>query len=380
MPIQKIRCVIMRAGTSKGVFLHESDLPTDKQDRTEVILKIFGSPDLRQIDGLGGADPLTSKVAIIAPSDCEDYDVRYTYGQVAIDQPIIHTKGICGNISSGVGPFAIDEGLVKAKEPITSVRIYNTNTDKIFVAEVPVCNGRAAVYGDYAIAGVPGTGAQIDMDFSKTAGAVTGKLLPTGNTIDEINVEEIGKIDVSVVDCSTVEVFIRAKDVGLTGIETPSEIDQNPGLLERLERIRGTAACLLGFCSEPEKARLETANSPHLVIVSPVQRYISYLDGSVINTDDIDIVARLIFMQKTHKTYAGTGSFCTAVASLINGTIANEVYAAGSHRGELVRIGHPVGIIEVTAAIEKTTYGFNVKRCGISRTARRIMDGWVYIR
>ncbi len=196
--MKKIRCVIMRGGTSKAVVLQEQDLPADPKERKEVILKIFGSPDVRQIDGLGGADPLTSKCAVIGPSSSKDADVNYTFYQVGIDRPLVEEGG-CGNIASVVGPFSIDEGIVKAVEPITEVRIYNSLSKKIFFAEVPVKDGRAAAEGDYKIDGVPGTGAKILLDWKNLSGGKTGTLLPTGNTKDKLFIEGIGDLTVSIV-------------------------------------------------------------------------------------------------------------------------------------------------------------------------------------
>ena len=192
----RIPCVIMRAGTSKGIFIKENDLPKDQALRDKTILAIFGSPDVRQIDGLAGADPLTSKLAIIGPSTRDDADVDYTFGQVSIDGTVIDYSGNCGNISSGVGPFAIDESMVRAEEGVTMVRIHNTNTGKILRAEVEVRDGKAVVSGNCKIDGVPGTSAPILMDFASTAGAATGKLLPTGNVVDVIETSK-GAIEAS---------------------------------------------------------------------------------------------------------------------------------------------------------------------------------------
>lgn len=377
--MKKIRCVILRGGTSKGVYLREEDLPTNAEERKKTILRIFGSPDKRQIDGLGGADALTSKMAIIGKSEMPDCDVDYLFGQVSIDEPSIHTRGICGNITSGVGPFAVDEGLVEAVEPFTTVRIFNRNTNKRIIATVPVKDGRAMTEGDYAIAGVPGTGARITLDFSDASGAITGKLLPTGHTIDQLQVKGVGTIPVSIVDCCQVQVFVRPEDVGMTGRETPFEIDADAALLNRLEQVRGTAAAMLGFCSSPEEARHVTANSPHLVIARKAEDYCSYLDQTPVRAEEIDLMARMMFMQKTHKTYAGTGSMCTAVASLIDGTLIHEVCRPEAEKAGCVRIGHPAGVIEVEAAVEQENGISVVKKVGISRTARRIMDGFVYI-
>src|SRR5579862_1583024 len=187
---ERIRAAVIRGGTSKGVYLLAQDLPRDPALRDKVILAIFGSPDSRQINGLGGADPLTSKVAIIGRSSRADADVDYTIGYVGVDTAVVDYEGNCGNISQGVGPFAVDEGLVPVVEPFTVVRIFNTNTKKIIEAEVPVCGGRAVTEGDFVAEGVPGTGAKIVMNFVNSAGSKTGKLLPTGNVIDRIQLAD----------------------------------------------------------------------------------------------------------------------------------------------------------------------------------------------
>jgi hypothetical protein len=377
MEQKMIRCTVMRAGTSKGIFLHENDLPAEGEAREQTLLKIFGSPDVRQIDGLGGADPLTSKVAIIAPPASPDVDVNYTFGQVGITQPLVDFSGNCGNISSGVGPFAIDEGLVKAVAPVTTVRIYNTNTGKILVAEVQVKDGKAAVDGEYSIAGVPGAGAKIMMDFAGTAGAVTGKMLPTGNVKDVFNIEGLGKIEVSIVDVANPMVFVRASDLGLTGLETPAEIDGSRKNLDLLESIRAKAAVRIGMAETEEEATQKSPAFPMLAFVGPAQDYRDYISGRVIRGEDVDLVARLMFMQVMHKTYAGTGTTCTGAAAKIPGTIVNE---AACKAGHLVRIGHPAGVIEIEVASEKQGDQIVLKRAAFGRTARRIMSGHVYIR
>ena len=213
---RKIPCVIQRGGTSKGIYFHESDLPEDPELRDKVILSIFGSPDKRQIDGLGGADPLTSKVAIISKSEREDADVNYTFGAVDLYEPIVDYRGNCGNLSSGVGPFAIDEGLIKVEHPETIVRIYNTNTQKILIAHVLTLEGKAKCLGDFAIDGVPGTGAKILLDYAGTAGAITGKLLPTGNCIDTVTIPEIGEVEMTIVDAANPVCFIKSEVFGLS--------------------------------------------------------------------------------------------------------------------------------------------------------------------
>lgn len=373
----KVPCVIHRGGTSKGIYLKPSDLPENKAERDQLICKIFGSPDVRQIDGLGGADPLTSKLAIVGPSSRPDADVDYTFGQVSTTDEYIDYSGNCGNISAGVGPFAIDEGMVKVTEGITTVRINNTNTGRIIVAEVPTVDGKASVVGDHAIAGVPGTGAKIMLDYSDTAGAVTGKLLPTGNSTDVLDIEGFGKLTVSIVDAANVVIFVRAKDIGLTGIETPKELGNNPDALKLLEKIRGTAAVKIGMAKDLDDALKRIPAFPMLAFVSPATDYNDFTTGKLIKAADVDFVSRLMFMQVMHKTYAGTGTICTGVASKIPGTVVNELITAIDK--PLVRFGHPAGVIQVEVVANEQGGNVTLKRAAMSRTARRIMDGNVYV-
>jgi 2-methylaconitate cis-trans-isomerase PrpF len=372
----RVRCAILRGGTSKGIFLRENDLPRDRALRDRLVLSIFGSPDVRQIDGLGGADPLTSKLAVIGPSSRPDADIDYTFGQVSIKEPLIDYSGNCGNISAAVGPFAVDEGLVRAQEPVTRVRIHNTNTGKIIVAEVPVQNGKARVTGDHQIDGVPGTGAKIMLDFAGTAGAATGRLLPTGRPVDVLDVPGHGPLEVSLVDAANPMVFVRAGDLGLKGTESPSEVDSRPDLLEMLEKIRALGACSMGLARTPEDASRRIPAFPMVAFVAPPQEYSSFADRRPIRARNVDFVSRLMFMQVMHKTYAGTGTTCTGAAAAIPGTIVNEV--SRRHEGE-IRIGHPAGIISVEVAVTVRGNEATLARAAVSRTARRLMDGYVYV-
>ncbi|HHV79261.1 MAG TPA: 3-methylitaconate isomerase [Firmicutes bacterium] len=375
----RVRCAVIRGGTSKGVYILANELPSDPKKRDRVILRIFGSPDVRQIDGLGGADPLTSKVAIISRSERPDADVDYTFGQVSLTDAFVDYSGNCGNISSGVGPFAIDEGLVKAVEPVTRVRIHNTNTGKILIAEVPVKDGKARVIGDCRIDGVPGTAAEIKMDFADTAGAVTGKLLPTGNPRDILDVEGVGPIEVSLVDAANPMVFVRARDLGLRGTESPAEVNNNKDLLNKLEAIRSAACFRMGMVKSASEATKKSPAFPMLAFVTQPVDYRDFTTGRLIPADSVDIVSRCMFMQVMHKTYAGTGTCCTGAAALIPGTVVNEVLRESAKTADVVRIGHPAGVISVEARVEMGPSGPILKRAIFSRTSRRIMDGYVYI-
>ena len=373
---QRIRCAILRGGTSKGIFLLTNDLPQDPVERDKVICRIFGSPDVRQIDGLGGADPLTSKLAIIGRSTRPDADIDYTFGQVGINTSYVDYSGNCGNISSAVGPFAIDEGLVNAREGTTVVRIHNTNTQKLIIAEVPTHGGRADVDGTCAIDGVPGFGAKIMLDWSDTAGAVTGKMLPTGNAKDVLDIPGFGPLTVSIVDVANPTVFVNARDVKMTGTEGPAAIDGNAELLRLLESIRGLSAARIGMAKDEKDALANSPAFPMLAVVSSPADYKSFTTGETIPAGNVDIVSRLMFMQKLHKTYPGTGTICTGAAIHIPGTVANDI---AGNAGETISIGHPSGVIEVEVSVSRRAQDVVLTRAAMSRTARRIMDGFVYI-
>ncbi len=375
---KRIRCAVMRGGTSRGLFVMHGDLPAQPELRDKVILRMYGSPDVRQIDGMGGADPLTSKLAIIGPSTHEDADVDYTFAQVSFEEPLVDYKGNCGNISSAVGPFAIDEGLVDPVEPKTTVRIHQTNTRRILVAEVPVANGKAAVEGDYHIDGVPGTGARIELDFSGTAGAVTGHILPTGNPLDRLDVEGVGPIDVSVVDAGNPCVFVRARDLNMAGTETPDQIDGDRELNERIERIRGTVAAAIGLVGDWRDAARQSPYIPFFVLVSPPADYIDFTTGRMVEAQQVDLVARLLFMLRTHKAYAVTGTVCTGAAAKIPGTIVHEAARPESQGQAQTRIGHPAGVIDAEAVV-RLDEGVQLVRASVGRTARRIMEGYVFV-
>ena len=383
-----IRCVIMRGGTSKAVFLKQADLPRDPAERDRTILAVFGSPDRRQIDGLGGADPLTSKLAVIGPVRHDEpraagTHLTYTFGQVEIAHPEIDWISLCGNISAAVGAFAVYEGYVEPVAPLTQVKVYNTNLERVLSIEVPVENGRPLEEGDYVVPGVPGRGAKIMVDFADTAGAATGALLPTGNPIDRLPIPEFGEIEASLVDTGNAHVFVRARDLGLKGTETAAEIDRDAKLAAVLERIRGVAAARMGMVSAPEASRDESPAAPLIGMVSPPADYHDALTDRTIRAEEVDLVSRLMFMQQMHKTYAATSTACTGVASQIPGTVVHEATrpearAALRNRRE-VRIGHPAGVIETETELEPVNGSYAVRRATVGRTARRIMEGYVFV-
>ena len=377
-----VRCVIMRGGTSKAVFLKENDLPTDPGLRKNIILGIFGSPDKRQIDGLGGADPLTSKLAIIGPPlddpRAAGTHLTYTFGQVEIDAPEIDFLSLCGNISSAVGAFAVYEGMVPATAPVTIVRAFNTNLNRVLNIEVPVEGNRPLERGDFVVPGVPGSGARILVDFADTAGSACGALLPTGNPIDHLQIAGFGTIEASLLDIGNAHVFIRARDVGLIGTETAAEIDAQTDLRDLLERIRGAAAYHIKMIKDPARSKQDSPATPILGMISPPADYRNDIGRSTVKVDDVDLVSRLMFMQQMHKTYAGTSTVCTGVASRMPGTVVHEMTRPESLHNETVRIGHPAGVISTETRVELKGNDYVVRRATLGRTARRIMEGYVY--
>lgn len=374
------RVVIQRGGTSKGIFIKRNELPTDPAKRDKVIRKIFGSPDRRQIDGLGGADVLTSKLAVIGPSTHPDADVDYTFAQVSFDADLVDYGGNCGNISAGVAPFAIDEGMVEAVEPITKVRIHQTNTNCILIAEVEVNNGKASVEGDCHIDGVPGTGSRILLNFYDTVGSTTGKLLPTGNAVDLLDVEGYGEFPVSIIDAGNVVVFIKAEKLGMKGNESAQVIEGNKGLMDKIEAIRSAAAVKIGMAETRQEATDRSAYVPFFAIISKPQDYISGTDERVVKADEMEVTARLIFMHHMHKTYPGTGTVATGAAARIPGSIVNSVMSDEAKKKTKIRIGHPGGVIPVISKVSEQNDELKFTELTYERTSRRIMEGMVYVR
>ncbi|MDR1203903.1 MAG: 3-methylitaconate isomerase [Peptococcaceae bacterium] len=395
------RAVIHRGGTSKAIFLMENELPKDQEQRDKVIRAIFGSPDKRQIDGLGGADVLTSKLAVIGPSRRAGADVEYTFAQVSFDSELVDYSGNCGNISAAVGPFAIDEGLVPAVEPVTRVRIYQTNTDCILIAEVEVADGKSKTEGTTEIDGVPGAGSPIMLDFSDTVGSTTGKLLPTGHTKDQIDVEGFGAFTVSIVDAGNVVIFIEAGSLGLSGAESSAELEADKALLDKIEAIRSTVCVKIGLCKSREEATKYHAYAPFFAIVSKPARYVSESKGNTVTERDVDITARLLFMLHVHKTYPGTGSVATGAAARVPGTLVYEQLNEDAKSRIPLRIGHPGGVmvIEASASAKRDTGTAGTGTAGTAgtgaadsantpfferlayvRTARRLMEGTAYVK
>lgn len=366
LPQIAIPAVYMRGGTSRALVFHARDLPGSMEQRPgwdAIFTAALGSPDPgeRQLDGLGGGISSLSKVAIVAPSARDDADVDYLFGQVSVQGVNVSYKGNCGNISAAIGPFAIDEGLVAASGDSAMVRIHNVNTGKIIHATFPIQDGKAAVRGDLAIQGVAGTGAPVRLQFLAPGGAVTGRLLPTDNAVDRIEIPGLGAIEVSLIDAANPVVFIEAATVGLRGDETAAAIAADHAGLERLDLLRASAAVIIGVCATIEEAQTKVPNLPLIAIVSPPE------------TEDADIRVRMISAGQPHKATPLTGAMCLAVAARIPGSLVAR--AIDSDPQGALRIAHASGILPVDADVHDGT----ARSVTVFRTARRLIEGRVLI-
>ena len=377
MGLMKYPAVFMRGGTSRAIVFHEKNLPEDQAGRDAIFLKALGSPDPngRQLDGLGGGISSLSKIAVVAPSARADADVDFTFAQVGVTDETVDYVGTCGNISSAVGPFAVDEGLVEVDDGGATVRVYNTNTGKTYHARFPVEDGAAGVSGAFELPGVSGAGARITLEFMDPGGAATGKLLPSGNAADTFEIEGIGAIEVSMVDATNPMVFVRAKDLSLTGGEGPGLIDARVEVMVNLEQIRAEAAVRMGLARDRREASESVQAVPKVVLVAPPLEYMD-LKGEIVAEEDCDIAARIISMGKTHRAFALTGAMCLAVAARIPGTLTHE--AARSTEGD-IRLGHPSGVQTINAVVSETPEGPRAEKVIVYRTARRLMEGMVCV-
>lgn len=366
---------LIRGGTSRGLYVTPDQLPADGQRRDEILIELFGTPDPLQIDGIGGGNSHTSKVMVIERSDRPNADVEYTFGQVGIETATVDWSGNCGNLTSGIGVSAMLAGLVDAEEPETELVLYNTNTDTYIDQVVPVTDAQPAVHGDYHIDGIPGTGARIDSYFREPGGAVTDRLLPTGETTETVTVDGEAHT-VSVVDAANPNVFLRARDLGLDGTELPGELS-DADLLDRLERIRGAVCERLGLVADRRDAAGEQSAIPQIAVVSEPQSF-DAVSGDRVDASALDITSRIVTTQTPHHSYATTGAMCLAAATRLDGTIPAEFVRDTD--GPDVTIGHPKGTITIGVETGTNDSEVAIERVRVGRTARLLVEGTMYYR
>jgi 2-methylaconitate cis-trans-isomerase PrpF len=365
----------MRGGTSKGLLFKASDLPSERERWDALFCALMGSPDPngRQLDGMGGGVSSLSKICVIERPSRADADIDYTFAQVSIREPRIDMAGNCGNMSSAVGPFAVDEGLIAASDGPVTLRIHNTNTRKIIHSTFEVRDGRAVQNGELAIPGVAGTGAPIRLEFMEPGGAITGKLLPTGEVIQELDVPGVGRIDVSMVDAGNACVFVRGESLGLSGSETPEQIGNDTRLMEALLAIRAQASVAMKIAPDVAAARAK-ATTPSIGIISAPSPWRS-IDGATFEADAADLAVRMISSNQPHRALPLTASLCVAVAANVPETLVHTV-ARYSGRGPL-RLGMPSGVLTVSAEVRKDRDGWYAQCGSFYRTARRLFEGRV---
>jgi 2-methylaconitate cis-trans-isomerase PrpF len=375
---QSIPCVVMRGGTSRGLFFHEHDLPRDPHLRDRVIMGAVGAPDPRQVDGLGGADILLSKIAIVACSKDTDVDVECEFANISPgkDRPTYGTN--CGNLVAAVALFAIDEGLVSPQYKNAAIRIKNRNSGDMIEASVRSLASNAE--SDAAFCGMSNTGVCVDLHFMNPVGTVQKALLPTGSAEDVLTLDDGRSVSVSVVDAGALYVFVRAKDLGLTATESADELRSDPSVLNVLETIRSTVAHRIGLVDSVAEAIHLVPDVPKLAFVGSPKSYQSSNGSGSIDTTEIDIVSRIVSSQNYHRAYAVTGAIATAVAAAVPGSVVQEAMArdltAGIHE---IRIGHPSGTMTCKIENRASTGHPEITGVGVMRTARRIMRGSVVV-
>ena len=376
----KIPAVFMRGGTSNAVVFHAKDLPADRARWDEIFLAAIGSPDPygRQLDGMGGGVSSLSKVCVVGPSSRPDADIDYTFAQVQVKEAKVDYGANCGNMSSAMGPFAVDEGVFKVTGKEALVRVHNTNTKKIIWSRFPMDDGVAAVDGEMAIPGVAGTGAPVKLEFREPGGATTGKLLPTGNVADDLDVPGLGRIRVSMVDAANACVFARATDLGIKGTELPDEIEANPELLKKLSAIRIAASVRMGIAQSPEEAA-KRATVPFVGFISGPQDART-LTGETIRGADVDLTARMMSSGQPHRALPLTCTLCLAVAARLEGSVVHAAARQGENPEAEIRISMPSGVLTAAASVRKLEGQWFAEQGAFYRTQRRMFEGKVVVR
>jgi hypothetical protein len=383
-PQIKIAATYMRGGTSKGVFFKLNNLPKAAQtpgvERDKFLLRVIGSPDPygKHTDGMGGATSSTSKIVILSKSSKNDHDVDYLFGQVAIDKAFIDWSGNCGNLTAAVGSYAITNGLVSsAKLPVNglaTVKIWQANIAKTIIAHIPITNGAVQETGDFELDGVTFPAAEIQVEFLDPA-AGAGDMFPTGHTVDELDVPGVGIFKATMINAGIPTIFLNASDIGYTGTELQDDINNDQKALKMFESIRAHGAVRMGLIDNIEEAA-SRQHTPKVAIVAPAKDYISS-SGKTVSSQDIDLLVRAMSMGKLHHAMMGTAAVAISIANAIPGTLVN--LAAGGGERDSVVFGHPSGILRVGAEAKLIDNNWTAIKAVMSRSARVLMDGWVYV-
>ncbi|MBD8531217.1 MULTISPECIES: 2-methylaconitate cis-trans isomerase PrpF [unclassified Massilia] len=387
-PQIKIPATYMRGGTSKGVFFRLDDLPEAARvpgaARDKLLLRVIGSPDPygKQIDGMGGATSSTSKTVIVSTSTRPGHDVDYLFGQVSIDKPFVDWSGNCGNLSSAVGSFAINAGLVEREriphDGMATVRIWQANIGKTIIAHVPITDGEVQETGDFELDGVTFPAAEVQLEFMDPAAEEeggAGAMFPTGNLVDDLEVPGLGIIKATMINAGIPTIFVNAADVGYTGAELQDAINGDPRALAMFETIRAHGAVRMGLIKDTGEAA-GRQHTPKVAFVAPPLDYTSS-SGKRVGSADIDLVVRALSMGKLHHAMMGTAAVAIGTAAAVPGTLVN--LAAGGGKPDAVRFGHPSGTLRVGAEAVQENGAWSVTKAVMSRSARVLMEGWVRV-
>lgn len=377
---KSIRAVFMRGGTSNGIVFREQDLPADRDQWDAIFLAAMGSPDpnARQLDGMGGGISSLSKVCIVGPPTHPQADIDFTFAQVSVRDAAVDYNSNCGNMSSAMGPYAVDEALVETSGDEARVVIHNTNTGKLVQATFALDDGRAAVDGPLEIPGVPGSGAPVHLEFRDPGGAATGRLLPSGRTLDVLEVPGVGRVEASLVDAANACVFIEASRVGIGGTESPTELDAQRELMEMLEAIRCAAGVAMGLAESADAIHHRSPSNPKIGLVAAPCDSVD-LSGRAIEAGDGDLTARMISMGNTHRALPLTGALCLGVAARISGTLVHRHTRSGRGNDADLRILQPSGVSVVGAKVEKIEGVWHARKASVYRTQRRLFEGAVLV-
>jgi probable AcnD-accessory protein PrpF len=381
-----IRATYMRGGTSKGVFFTSDDLPeavrNDPTARDRLMLRVVGSPDPygKHIDGMGGATSSTSKVVLVSKSSRPDCDVDYLFGAVSIEKPVVDWSGNCGNLTSAVGPFAIARGLVAApRDGIATVRIWQANIRKKIIAHVQVHDGEVVELGNFALDGVTFTAAEVRLEFLDPGADEDGEggaMFPTGHCTDTLDVPGIGMVEVTLINAGNPTIFVDAATVGLSGTELQDAVNGNTELLARFEAIRAHGTVAMGLATSANEATDKRPHMPKIAFVAPPAAYTAS-SGKTVAADDVDLLARIMYMGKLHHAMTGTGAVAIAVAAAIPGTLVNSVLGGAAQ--PQVRVGHPSGTLTVGVEATEVDGQWTVTKAIMGSSARRLMDGHIFV-
>jgi probable AcnD-accessory protein PrpF len=381
----KIPAVYMRGGTSKGVFFIADDLPSDVRERERILLRVIGSPDRygKHTDGMGGATSSTSKIVILSKSNRDDCDIDYLFGQVAIDAPTIDWSGNCGNLTTAVGPFAISMGMMAApRDGEAMVRIWQANIRKRIISRVPMKAGEVVELGGFELDGVAFPAAEVKLEFLDPAADdgdgedAGGAMFPTGNRIDVLDVPGLGEIEATLINAGNPTIFVDAARLGLKGTELQGDINGDRKMLALAELVRSHGAVAMGLVKTPQEATERRQHTPKLSFVAKPSGYVAS-DGKKIEPGTIDLLARIFSMGVLHHAMTGTGAVAIAAAAAIPGTVVSRIAPVGADGR--VKFGHPSGVLNVGAEAVENDGQWAVTKVMMSRSARRLMEGWVRV-